>query len=75
MILSELNSSNYQSEQEEEQNREIYLKQQKEQEKERIKYLKEAEKVRAKIEKVNKQKINNDSELYSSDGRKKILYS
>ena len=73
-----MNSSNYQKEQELEQNREANLKQQKEAEKERIKYLKEAEKERSKQEKVNKQKINNDSELYSSDavepqGKEKLL--
>jgi len=84
-FLSELNSSNYQKEQEEEANREINLKQQKEAEKERTKqmkeqekYVKEAEKERAKQEKVNKAKINNDSELYSEtatepQGKEKLL--
>ena len=77
-FLSELNSSNYQREQEQEQNREANLKQQKEAEKERIKYLKEAEKERAKQDKINKQKINNDSELYSEtaiepQGKEKLL--
>ena len=77
-FLSELNSSNYQREQEEEQNREANLKLQKEQEKERIKYLNEAEKQAAKQDKINKQKINNDSELYSEtaiepQGKEKLL--
>jgi hypothetical protein len=84
-FLSELNSSNYQKEVEEEANREINLKQQKEVEKERAKqlkeqekYIKEAEKERAKQEKVNKAKINNDSELYSENatepqGKEKLM--
>jgi len=84
-FLSELNSSNYQKEVEEEANKEINLKQQKEAEKERAKqlkeqekYMKEAEKERAKQEKVNKAKINNDSELYSENatepqGKEKLM--
>ena len=84
-FLSELNSSNYQKEVEEEANKEINLKQQKEAEKERAKqlkeqekYIKEAEKERAKQEKVNKAKINNDSELYSENatepqGKEKLM--
>jgi len=74
-FLSELNSSNYQKEQEEELNREANLKQQKELEKERIKqqkeqekYMKEIEKEQAKINRSNKSKINNDNELYSDEG-------
>jgi hypothetical protein len=74
-FLSELNSSNYQREQELEQNREANLKQQKEldkqqkeAEKERIKYMKELEKEQAKINRSNKAKINNDNELYSDEG-------
>ena len=74
-FLSELNSSNYQKEQEEELNREANLKQQKELEKERIKahkeqekYMKEIEKEQAKINRSNKAKINNDNELYSDEG-------
>ena len=84
-FLSELNSSNYQKEVEEEANRENNLKLEKEAEKERIKqlkeqekYMKEAEKERAKQEKVNKAKINNDSELYSENatepqGKEKLM--
>ena len=74
-FLSELNSSNYLKEQEDEQNKESILKQQKEQEKERIKqqkeqekYMKEIEKEQAKINRSNKAKINNDNELYSDEG-------
>ena len=50
-FLSELNSSNYQKEQEEELNREANLKQQKELEKESIKQQKEQEKYMKEIEK------------------------
>ena len=71
-FLSELNSSNYQKEQEEEENREANLKKQKEIEKERIKqqkeqekYMKELEKEQAKINRNNKTKINSDNDLYS----------
>ena len=74
-FLSELNSSNYQKEQEEEENREANLKKQKEIEKERIKqqkeqekYMKELEKEQAKINRNNKAKINSDSDLYSDEG-------
>ena len=74
-FLSELNSSNYQKEKEEEENKEILLKQQKEQEKERIKaqkeqekYLRELEKEQAKINRNNKAKLNSDSDLYSDEG-------
>ena len=74
-FLSELNSSNYQKEQEEELNREANLKQQKELEKERIKqqkeqekYMKTIEKEQNKINRSNKAKINNDNELYSDEG-------
>ena len=74
-FLQELNSSNYQKEQEEELNREANLKQQKELEKERIKqqkeqekYMKTIEKEQAKINRSNKAKINNDNELYSDEG-------
>ena len=74
-FLSELNSSNYQKEQEEELNREANLKQQKELEKERIKqqkeqekYMKTIEKEQVKINRSNKAKINNDNELYSDEG-------
>jgi len=74
-FLSELNSSNYQKEKEEEENKETLLKQQKEQEKERIKaqkeqekYLRELEKEQAKINRYNKAKLNSDSDLYSDEG-------
>ena len=71
-FLSELNSSNYQKEQEEEENREANLKQQKEQEKERAKAQKEQQKYMQQIEKEkvrnNKAKINSDSDLYSDEG-------
>ena len=74
-FLSELNSSNYLKEKEEEENKENILKQQKEQEKERIKaqkeqekYIKQLEKEQAKINRNNKAKINSDSDLYSDEG-------
>ena len=74
-FLSELNCSNYQKEQEQEENKEIILKQQKEQEKERAKqlkeqekYMKELEKEQAKINRNNKAKINSDNDLYSDEG-------
>jgi len=50
-FLSELNSSNYQREKEEEENKEALLKQQKELEKERIKQEKEQEKYMKQLQK------------------------
>ena len=66
-FLSELNSSNYLKEKEEEENKENILKQQKEQEKERIKAQKEQEKYIKQLEK-EQAKINSDSDLYSDEG-------
>jgi len=74
-FLSELNSSNYQREKEEEENKEALLKQQKELEKERIKqekeqekYMKQLQKEQIKIERSNKIKIDSDNDLYSNEG-------
>ena len=70
-FLSELNVSNYNKEIEEEEQKEINLKQQKEQEKILKQQAKEQEKIlkeNLRITKINKSKIESDNDLYSNEG-------
>ena len=77
-FLSELNNSNFKIEEEEDKNKENNLKLERERIKQQTILMRQAEKEGIKQEKINQQKINNDSELYSNDaiepqGKEKIL--
>ena len=78
IFLSELNSSNFKIEEEENKNKEFNLKLEKERIKQQTILMKESMKQSEKQDKINKQKINNDVELYSDNaespqGKDKLL--
>ena len=77
-FLCELNNSNFKLEEEEDKNKENNLKLERERVKQQTILMRQAEKEGIKQEKINQQKINNDSELYSDNaiepqGKEKIL--
>ena len=77
-FLSKLNSSNFKKEEEEDKNKEFNLKLEKERIKQQTILMKESMKQSEKQDKINKQKINNDIELYSENadspqGKDKLL--